>query len=202
MKKTPYPALPSKRLTGNECFHRGSATIPVDILSFWQWAASSITGNRLRGHLAEFLVAVDLGVADGVRSEWDDYDAVSPDGVKVEVKCASFIQSWNQAKPSSIQFRIAPSKTWDYENQRRTDTKTRIADVYVFCLLAETDQQKFDPTDLDQWEFYVLTTNEINKQLGTQKTLSLRRLRSLNPTDCRFGEIGPAITRRLAIDKG
>lgn len=109
------------------------------------------------------MVAVDLGVADGVRSEWD------------------------------------------YEKQRRTDTKTRIADVYVFCLLAEVDQQKFDPTDLDQWEFYLLRTNEINEineQLGTQKTLSLNRLRSLNPTVCRFGEIGTAIMQRVAIDKG
>jgi len=201
LKKTPYPALPPKRLSGDECFHRGDAPIRLDILSFWQWAASSITGNRLRGHLAEFLVAVDLGVADGVRHEWDDYDIVSLDGVKVEVKCASFIQSWEQVKPSAIQFGIAPSKTWDYEKRRRTDTTTRIADVYVFCLLTETDQQKFDPTDLDQWECYVLTTKEINEKLGAQKTLSLRRLRGLNPSVCRFGEIGPAIKQRLAINK-
>ena len=198
MKNTQYPALTATRLSGDECFHQGSVPIPVDILSFWQWAASSITGNRLRGHLAEYLVAVDLGVADGVRHEWDDYDVLTSEGIKVEVKCASYIQSWHQGKLSSIQFGIAPSKTWDYEKKRRTDAKSRIADVYVFCLLAEKDQAKFDPTDLDQWEFYVLTTREIEEQLGNQKSLSLRGLKNLNPTVCQFGGIGGAINLRMA----
>jgi len=43
-------------------------------------------GNVLRGVLAEFIVASDLGCISDVRQEWDAYDIETLDGIKVEVK--------------------------------------------------------------------------------------------------------------------
>ena len=50
----------------------------------------------MRGVVAEYLVAQALGVAGGVREEWAPYDVDAPGGIRVEVKSAAYIQSWNQ----------------------------------------------------------------------------------------------------------
>lgn len=54
------------------------------------------------GMLAEFLVAEALGAATRPRSEWDAYDVVTPDGIRVEVKSSAYVQAWAPARPSSI----------------------------------------------------------------------------------------------------
>lgn len=61
----------------------------------------------------------------------------------------------------------------------------------------EKDQTKFDPTDLDQWIFYVLSTKKLDEQVGNQKTISLGKVIKLNPVECRFGGIQEAIITAL-----
>jgi phosphodiesterase/alkaline phosphatase D-like protein len=58
--------------------------------------------------------------------------------------------------------------------------RKRQADVYVFCLLSHKAKATVCPLNLDQWEFYVLSTNQLNNLVGEQKTITLDSLRELN----------------------
>jgi hypothetical protein len=190
-------ALEPKQLTGNEPFSQVGVVLPQSIQSFWRWAYSNLAANNLRGHLAEFIVASDLGVADGTRVEWDDCDLWTKDGHKIEVKSAAYLQSWKQSKHSAISFGIAPSYGWDTNGHCRIDKPVRNSDAYVFCLLGHKEKRTLDPLNLDQWEFFVLATNILDKELGPQKTLSLGALRRLQPIHCRYGEIANTVRRLL-----
>src|SRR3954451_18080617 len=46
---------------------------------FWAWAFSDLRQNSVRGHLAEYIVAMALGVRLEVRSAWDDHDLLLGD---------------------------------------------------------------------------------------------------------------------------
>jgi hypothetical protein len=80
------------------------------VLGFWSWAFSDLRQNNIRGHLAEYIVGLGLGVPLTVRSSWDDYDLEVPPGqlaggpVRLQVKSAAYLQAWEQRKPSAITF--------------------------------------------------------------------------------------------------
>jgi hypothetical protein len=82
--------LSTKRKTGEEPLHMEGHPTGFTLLNFWQWLASDLVDNALRGALAEFIVACDLGIADGTRPGWNAYDLITPDGTKVEVKSAAY----------------------------------------------------------------------------------------------------------------
>ena len=46
-----------------------------------------------------------------------------------------------------------------------------------------------NPLNLDQWEFYVLSTNRLNNLVGEQKTITLARLLKLSPSKTSFAEL-------------
>jgi hypothetical protein len=46
---------------------------------------------------------------------------------------------------------------------------------------------------LDQWTFYVLQTQVLDKAIPKQKTITLKSLQKLDPTKCSFEEIRAAI---------
>src|SRR4051794_38674696 len=98
------PPLVAGRKTGRELFHDGAAPLGFDVLTFWQWSASDLVSNALRGRLAEFLVGQALGIANGVRAEWDAYDLCMPSGLTIEVKSAAYLQAWAQKSLSAISF--------------------------------------------------------------------------------------------------
>jgi hypothetical protein len=55
----------------------------------------------------------------------------------------------------------------------------RQADVYVFALLAHTDQETVDPLNLDQWRFFVLSTAVLDARTRSQQSITLRTLQDL-----------------------
>ena len=103
-----YPARVKGRLTGDELITNCGEPTGLQVKDFWSWSNSGLLGNALRGKLAEYLVSVDLGCKSDVREEWDAYDLVTCDGVTVEVKSASYLQSWEQESLSNISFGIRP----------------------------------------------------------------------------------------------
>ncbi len=119
------------------------------------------------------MVALALGVADGVRVEWDAYDLHTKFGIKAEVKSAAYVQSWQQPRPSTITFAIRPTLGWEAETNTYSTELKRQADVYVFALLAYYDKATLDPLNIAQWQFYILSTAILNAQVPTQKTISL-----------------------------
>ena len=139
----------SSRKSGNETFHRNGTPVGFHLLDFWCWCNSDLLSNAARGKLAEYLVALDLEVADGVRSEWVAYDMTTPEGFAVEVKSASCIQSWTQRRDSTITFVVRPTLGWDPDTAKFGTVRRRQSDVYVFALIDHRDRA--DPLNVEQW---------------------------------------------------
>lgn len=143
-------SIKQKRKTGREPFHTSGHPAGYDLLGFWQWLASDLVDNAQRGALTEYIVACDLGVANGTRPGWNACDLITSDGIKVEVKSAAHLQSWRQAASSKICFDIRPTYCWDAASNISSTERRRQADVYVFCLLAHSNKATLDPLDLSQ----------------------------------------------------
>lgn len=182
-----------KPKTGDERFQYNGAALDSSVLDFWRWSTSDLLSNATRGRLGEFIVAMSLGLAHGVRNEWDPYDLETQNGVKLEVKTSAYLQAWRQERPSKIIFGIAPTYRWDDATAKYDATQMRQADVYVFCLLAHTDQATVDPLDLDQWRFWVLPTQVLNEKAPTQKSITLSTLERLGATKSSFGDLAHVI---------
>ena len=150
-----------------------------NLLDYWRWAHSDIAANSERGKLAEFIVKCAVNAPSSHRTEWDAVDVVTSDGIRIEVKSSAYLQTWNCEKLSNIQFDIAPKKSWDGETNQYYSDIGRHSDVYVFCLFAAKDPVSANPLDLTQWEFYVLSTDVLNQQIPTQKTIGLNSLLKL-----------------------
>jgi len=104
---------------GDEMFRDRGRDLGFDLAGFWQWSCSDLISNATRGILAEYIVAKALGVADGVRDEWAACDLTAPDGSRIEVKSAAYIQSWHQERFSRIAFNVRKTRAWDRESKSR-----------------------------------------------------------------------------------
>lgn len=70
------------------------------------------------------------------RVEWDAYDLLYNDKIKIEVKRSAYLQSRPQDELSTIQFGIAKKYYLDART-RQFIGPGRFADCYVFCLYPE-----------------------------------------------------------------
>ncbi len=158
--------------TGEEQLSLNNCLLNYKLLDFWRWSASDLTSNALRGIFAEFIVGTAIGVDfRKLREEWAEYDIEDENGIKIEVKSAAYIQTWKQKAYSTVSFSIKSKQLAD-------NTSTRHADVYVFCLLKHKIQAELDPTKLEQWAFYVLSTQTINN-LPNKSSIGLSTLEKL-----------------------
>lgn len=164
-------------LTGTEAIHASGRALGPVVLDFWRWGVSDLVSNATRGRLAEFIVAVCLGASTiGVREEWAAYDLVTSDGIRVEVKSSSFLQSWKQTRPSRISFSIRQTHAWASETNTFDPVASRQADVYVFAHLAHKSKETLDPLDLDQWRFYPVSARVLDVLFPVQRSISLKPL--------------------------
>ncbi len=184
------------KLTGAEQFRSGGLAMPFDVLGFWQWSSSDLLNNTTRGVVAEFIVANACGCdLSAPREPWNAYDLITPDGIKIEVKSAAYLQAWNQPKGwSSISFSIKESLHWDADTNEQGNEPGRMADVYVFALLKHKDKNTVDPLDLDQWSFFVLSTIMVAGYPRSRSSIQLKSLRGLT-TELRFTELEAAVVR-------
>ena len=161
----------------SELFILHGNSVGISVFDFFKWWSGDMLTNSVRGVLAEYIVAMALGCEEGTRlGAWNDFDLVGPDGIRVEVKSSAYLQNWHQTKLSKIVFSISPSRSYDYDSGRYMDGLERRSDVYVFCVFECTDRRKARLSDLDQWGFYVMSTSEINRRFGNQKTVSIGSL--------------------------
>lgn len=167
---------------------------PITLLDYWRWSASDLLSNASRGVLAEFIVALAAGCDIRTpREPWGSFDLTTAEGIKIEVKSAAYLQSWNQPSGlSKISFSIKEALSWDADTNTQGTTKQRYADVYVFCLLHHTDKKTVDPLDLDQWTFFVLPVKALNNYTRSRHSITLISLRALS-NELGYRELGPAI---------
>lgn len=171
---------PPSRKTGQERFRCDGECVGPTLLDFWQWSVSDLVSNATRGILAEFIVASALGVATGVRKEWDAFDLRTPNGLKIEVKSCAYLQSWKQSKPSTITFSVRKSRGFDEQGRMTAAEPIRHSHLYIFALLHHRDSKKtLDPLNLDQWTFYPVPTSKLNERERSQHSITLRSLEKL-----------------------
>lgn len=178
---------PPRFRNGDEPFQLRDQSAGYTLYEFWRWMASDVVYNIYRGALAEFIVAKALNVAEEYpRALWESYDlqihTECAEFVTLEVKSASYVQSWHRicSKPSDIRFNLEPKA----RSTALSGKPARDADYYVFCVLGEPGMFP-DPLDLGQWGFYVLPTATIDQEIKKQKTIRLRPLQELV---CRRGQ--------------
>jgi hypothetical protein len=173
-------------LTGEERFVGCDARV----LDFWSYAMSDLRMNNVRGYLAEFLVAKAVG-ATALRVEWDAYDVLSPDGLKIEVKSAAYLQAWDQRRPSRISFSGLRGRTWTPQEGESAEA-TYNADIYVFALHTAEDHETYSALNLSQWTFWVLTRAVIAAR--GLASISLQTLRALAGDSVSFEDLASAIS--------
>lgn len=195
-----FPALQSSRKSGEEIFSLSGEPFDIQLSAFWQWSASDLVSNATRGVLAEFLVASALGLAGGVRNQWDAFDLLLPDGTRIEVKSAAYLQSWAHAKLSNIVFTIRPTLAWNSETNGLSSELRRQADIYVCCLLDHREKATLDPMRLEQWKFYLLRSSVLDERHSSQKTISLAGLLKLQPLEATFENLAERVAE-LASEK-
>ncbi|MGD6777003.1 hypothetical protein ACQCT3_10830 [Sutcliffiella horikoshii] len=81
-----------------------------------------------------------------------------------------------------------PKGEYDYETSKYSITARRSADLYVFCLLKEKIVEEINPLNSAHWEFYVVSTKELENQITHQKTITLSSLRRVAER-CQYEEI-------------
>jgi len=172
----------------NERFSFNDKSLNFTLSDFWSWNLSDLIENRNRGILAEFIVRQALDLKEPTRLEWDAYDLMTKDKVKIEIKSSAYLQAWKQNKFSTISFGIAPTKIL-LENNSYSKEKTRQADIYIFCLLDHKDKETINPMNLNQWTFYLVKTKTLNKKLHEQKSLGLSTLESIEHEKCNYNDI-------------
>jgi hypothetical protein len=188
--------------TGNEELTLGNKGIGTSINHFWRWSVSDLLSNATRGVFAEFIVATATGIdTTQPREEWSAFDLTTPDGITLEIKSAAYLQSWNQRELSKISFSTKLSLYWDSTTNKQETVAKRHADVYVFCLLHHEDKQTVDPLNLDQWEFYVLATKQLNEYERSQHSISLKSLKRLT-SPVSYGQLREEIERKYALNGG
>ena len=98
-------------------------------------------------------------------------------GKRIEVKQTSYYHPWNETQKVSDQriFSITKANS-NYENVEMENKYEWQNDIYVFCLNTGKTKAESNPLDVNNWEFYVVTTKTINKECGDNKTISLGRV--------------------------
>lgn len=188
-------------LSGDESIYCSGEATGLSVLDFWRWQGSNLLDNSLRGVLAEFYVTSALECKKAPRVEWDGYDCLTREGIKVEVKTSAYIQSWDQAKLSSIQFDIAPKLAWDAKTNTYSTEPKRHADVYVFCVHAHKDQTTINPLDLSQWDFYVLSTKRLDAEIPFQKSIYLKALVDrFSPAQPKYNTLRTEVLRAVKLN--
>ncbi|ROR43846.1 hypothetical protein EDD39_2015 [Kitasatospora cineracea] len=137
-------------LDGGEPFRGADAGT---VLDFWRYAMPDLRSNTVRGMLAEFLVHRAVGAA-ARNPEWESFDVLTPEGLRVEVKTSAYLQVWGQRRLSEIRFSRLRGRTWTAEDGSAA-TRSYNADVYVFALHTAVTHTDYDPLDIGQWSFHV-----------------------------------------------
>lgn len=189
-----FPRIQPKKLTGQEHFVATGAK-QFTVLDFWQYAFSILNDNVLRGRLAEFLVEAALKDMEdiGVRSSWGDWDVEDFDGTKIEVKCAAYIQDWDQADYSNIIFGRLKGKEVYYSEAVKSFKDLAAAnykaDIYVLALQHHKEHASFDILDMNQWSFYILTRDRIAEITNNGMTVSIAKLQNNSVDPVAFTDI-------------
>ena len=190
---TMYKRLPVKKLSGSELF-KNSGNKKFSVLEFWQYGFSNLNSNVLRGVLAEFLVENALKDVSNIsiRNPWGDCDVIFEEKTKIEVKCCSYIQDWDQKELSKISFAGLKAKTLYWSSavsEFPREPEDYKSDIYILALLKHQDPETLNILDMNQWCFYVLPKDELKRITKNGKSISIGKLEKHNIRPIHFTEL-------------
>lgn len=192
-----YKRIEVIKLTGNEQF-KNVGNKKFSVLEFWRYGFSNLNSNVLRGAFAEFIVENALRGNEeiDVRNPWGDSDVIAPNGKKIEVKCCSYIQDWDQNDFSKILWSGLKAKSLYWSSavsafpRSPEDYKS---DIYVLALLKHQDHSTLDILDMDQWCFWVLTKEKIKEITKNGNSVSLIKLQKFSMKPISFNDLHKVI---------
>ncbi len=188
----PKPVVP---LTGRERFSDNAWSV----LDFWRWAFSDLRTNIVRGVLAEYIVARAVGDPSSLREAWDNWDVTTATGITVEVKSSAYLQSWNQRKLSSIEFKGLTGREWSAQTNELAADRTLRAQVYVFAVHTCREPDQYDPLKIEDWEFRVMSAAQLAEH--GYRSVTLGFLDRHAPTVYGIDELRQAVERAHADGK-
>lgn len=184
-----------KTYEGHDLFHYEDFPFDYSISDCLHYAFGDLLSNTTRGAVAEFIVAKALDLnTDFPRRDWESYDLIY-NGKRIEVKASSYLQSWNidNDRISKISFSIRRAGEYNAESGKYSE-KQHNSDIYIFCVLTESDWVKLDVSDLSQWRFYAVPTRLIDSVCGNQSSISLSSLlKSFSPVELTYYSLKFAI---------
>ena len=183
------------RNKGEDIITDGQGNKVSTVLDYWKWAHSCLLDNVERGAFAEYLVACAVGGKGEGRVNWEKYDILSEDGITIEVKTSAYLQVWGQEKLSAIRFGIQKTHALIPNSNIYETEKRRQAQVYVFCVYTETDQDKVNLLDTTKWKFYVLASKVLNesKEYENSRSIGLNALIKLGAIESKYEDIHNAV---------
>lgn len=164
-------------LNPDSIFTNFNSTLNFTVENFWQWAFSDLQQNNIRGILAEFIIAKALNIDLGLRHTWDDFDLITSNGIKIEVKSGAYLQNWKQKKLSEPVFGSLCGQVWNDAEGKRGGNPIYRADIYIFALQTSTTHDEYNALDLSQWEFYIVKKSQL--EIINTKSVSLKTVRRL-----------------------
>ncbi|WP_323771491.1 hypothetical protein [Antarctobacter sp.] len=170
----------------------------INALEFAAWAVGEINSNIKRAQLAEFVVGKALGCLERYHEEWNAFD-LEYRKQRIEVKSSGYGTPpfYPTKLPPKPKFDIK-ARRWAWSNKNQEflgkGEPTRFSDVYVFAATIGTTRETFHPFDTLGWEFYVASTEQLDKLFPNQKTVSASALESI------FGKTN-FVTLRAVVDK-
>ncbi len=192
-----YKRIPVIKLTGTEQF-KNVGNKNFSVLEFWRYGFSNLNSNVLRGALAEFIVenALRKNNEIDIRNPWGDSDVISPNGKKIEVKCCSYIQDWDQNDFSKILWSGLKAKSLYWSSAVSAFPRSPAdfkSDIYVLALFKHQDHTTLDILDMDQWCFWVLAKEKIKEITKNGNSISLVKLQKFNLEPISFNLLSEAI---------
>ena len=188
-------------MNGNEFFEFKGEKLSFNFEDFWKFHFSNI--YDLQDKIAEFIVAKALGIEEAQNVEyWTLWD-VTYRNKRIEVKETSYYHSFNEeGNVSNIRtFSIAKANGTYDEQVSGNKEFCRQNDIYVFCLNKGDTRASSYPLNLDNWEFYVVPTEFLNKNCENQKKISLNRIRSFNFPALAYDELKAEIDKAINLIK-
>lgn len=155
----------------------GKPLADVFVGGFWQWAFSNFADNTIRGILAEYLIGSALGCDMRIpRDPWGNFDLLTPEGIRIEVKASGQVQSWHSRKSSS-KFSGFKGKLTTEDGATYKGPKVYRADVYVFAFQTAETPEELRVLDIDQWRFWIFSQQKL--EALNQESISLSRVKKL-----------------------
>ena len=163
-------------LSGSESFTISNQPVGFSVIDFWRFQFSNIWD--IQDQIAEFIVAYALGQTEPYnKNGWTLWD-INYKGRRVEVKETAYYHSWRSDGKVSKRRTFSINKAHSNYKVRTSESK-RQNDIYVFCLNTGETREESNPLVLENWRFWVVPTENINRVCGNNKSITLGRLQKL-----------------------